>query len=349
VKILLIGNNFFNYTSALYQAFSESNNEAALCILKDNWIATPAGQVFRKVNDMGYLLRGKKDIVGIHSNAVICEDNRKVLEMYDWFKPDAVVSFAGYTLNRSSLKHMKRCPKIFWVYDAYERLSDKVKQALPYYDRICTFEKDDIRHYEQLGIKACFLPLCADDSVYYPKAKEKDIDVSFAGALTKERLALFRKIRSRMPGIKMNIYGTYAGRYNIAGRISRNMHAEQGVFMNRGLSPDAVNDLYARSKICINLHRAQSRYGANIRLYELLAAGAFQITDSNPYIEDNFKGCLETFHNSSELLQLLEYYLGREEERKIISDSGYQKAMKSELFIHRAGTLLKMLHEMSIG
>ena len=44
MKILLIGNNFFNYTSALYQAFSELNNEAALCILKDNWIATPAGQ-----------------------------------------------------------------------------------------------------------------------------------------------------------------------------------------------------------------------------------------------------------------------------------------------------------------
>lgn len=117
--------------------------------------------------------------------------------------------------------------------------------------------------------------------------------------------------------------------------------------MNCGLTPDAVNDLYARSKICINLHRAQSRYGANIRLYELMAARAFQITDSNPYIEKHFKGCLEIFHNSSELLQLLKHYLNNEEERNRISFRGYQKALESELFIHRAEALLKMLHEIN--
>lgn len=347
MKILLIGNNFFNYASALYQAFSELENETALCVLKDNWIETPTGQLFHKGNDIGYLLRGRREIVGIHPNAVIWEHSRKAVKMYDWFRPDAVVSYAGYTINKEALKYMKRCPKIFWIYDAYDRLSDKVKHTLPYYDMICTFEKGDIGQYERTGTKACFLPLCADESVYYPKEKEKDIDVSFVGALTKERIALFRKIRSSMPDIKMKIYGTYAGKYDIAGRISRKVRAEQEVFMNCGLIPDAVNDLYARSKICINLHRAQSRYGANIRLYELMAARAFQITDSNPYIEKHFKGCLEIFHNSSELLQLLKHYLNNEEERNRISFRGYQKALESELFIHRAEALLKMLHEIN--
>lgn len=235
---------------------------------------------------------------------------------------------------------MEAVYKVLWVYDGFERLI-KVHDTFKYYNDVYTFERDDISKFNNIEINAKFLPLCADEKVYYPiAAKKKSIDLCFVGALIQERVEMFRKLHKMFPDIVMQIYGHYVSRYNIIGRIRRRIGHEETYLTNSNLKPAEVNELYSKSKININFQRKQSQYGANIRLYEILATNSFQLVNSNDYIEDCFSDCLETFKSDEEMYDKIQYYLEHEEERECKALNGYYKVANEDLFINRAKTIM---------
>ena len=147
-------------------------------------------------------------------------------------------------------------------------------------------------------------------------------------------------IKKKLPQINVQVYGYYVGKFDYIKKYKRVHSIEKEIFTNTSLPPDKVNELYSRSKICLNINKQQTVYGGNMRLYEILATNSFQITNFNDYIEDEFCGCVESYKNTEELLQKIVYYLDHENERKAIAQRGYDKVMKSELFYHRAKKIL---------
>ncbi len=75
------------------------------------------------------------------------------------------------------------------------------------------------------------------------------------------------------------------------------------------------------AKIVVNPHANFMRYGGNMRLFEACGAGAFQIADDRPGVQEWFTvgEHLVTYGNLEQLRQRVRYYLDNEDERKQIA------------------------------
>ena len=93
---------------------------------------------------------------------------------------------------------------------------------------------------------------------------------------------------------------------------------------------DEISQIYCNSKININvtLHCIES--GAPQRIFDVMAAGGFILSNYQTELEELFVVGEEIvlYHNLEELEKLVEYYLTHEEERKKIAKRGQKKVLK---------------------
>ena len=92
--------------------------------------------------------------------------------------------------------------------------------------------------------------------------------------------------------------------------------------MNRNASGKQLNADYNRARIVLNIHIEQQRNGANPKVYEIAASGAYQICDANPYVEQIFPGgevgfyhldeTKDPLHRYDELFERIDYALGHD-------------------------------------
>lgn len=337
MKILLVGIDFFDYSLSLQHAFERLGHSVKTCEIKQNYGTLE--KVYREL--YGLYQRRIKHINPICWGPKLLQERRskRIINEAREYQPDLLVCFPGYGLTAKALGKMGNFHKIIWVYDSIERLPDLLS-VLPMYNNIFTFEGTDVQRYQKKGYEAEFLPLCVDDQAYYPIEAEKDIDILFIGNLSNSRVKELLDIREAFPNVNMVVYGRYSITLENDEELKNRLNKHQDIFTKKLVSVEDANILYSRSKICINLLHSQSQYGGNMRLYEICAAGGFQIVDSNPYIEENFSGCMVITHNSDEMKKAIEYYLGNDKERERIAKKGYDKIRKSELFVHRAKEIL---------
>lgn len=337
MKILLVGIDFFSYSVSLQHAFERLGHTVKTCEIKQSWGI--AGKVYRelfsiyqkKVKHSNPICWGPKLLQEIRSKEIVLIAND--------FQPDLLVCFPGYGLTKSAISKMGDFHKTIWVYDSIQRLPDLIP-ILSSYDTIFTFEGSDIQKYSELGYNANFLPLCVDDHVYYPVDSKKDIDILFIGNLSEARVRELLDIRDTFPDVKMYVFGRYSITIEKDPELKERLNKHRDIFTKRLVSSEEANTLYSRSKICINIHHGQSKYGANMRLFEICAAGGFQIVDSNPYIVENFSDCMAVTKTIEDMKQAIRYYLENENERMIIAQKGYERIRQSESFVNRAQEII---------
>lgn len=99
---------------------------------------------------------------------------------------------------------------------------------------------------------------------------------------------------------------------------------------HRGLanSMTEMPKIFNLSKINLNFTSKPIRTGLPLRIWDILGAGGFVLTNFQTEIPEYFEigKDLETYSSETELLQKIEYYLEHEEERKAIAKNGYLKA-----------------------
>lgn len=344
MKVLLIGSNFHNYINSLATAFEENGCEVKVYMPQVYWELSLLGRIHFRLTTSIRKLYNHKQFVYVKPKQVRRKESMLALQAYSEFQPDIVVDFSSYYLENEVLEKMKNCKKIIWIYDAIERLPH-LYDKLPYYDQVYFFEGTDKSFFEEHNIKASFLPLCADDKVYHPVERRKDVDISFVGNLSNERIQFLLDLKHRFPECNIKVYGRVPMFYSIFNSNKKYIKKYSDMFLNCYISPKDANELYAKSKICINVHNGQTVYGANIRFFEIMAAGGFQIVDDNEYIRTNFDGCVATYKNQEDLLDKVEYYLSHPLERNRIAQNGYKAVFGSELFYHRAKLILSNAKE----
>ena len=88
------------------------------------------------------------------------------------------------------------------------------------------------------------------------------------------------------------------------------------------------NFAFADSKI--NLNFVDGNSGCSDRVYKILAARGFLLTQPWPRMEIDFKNekDLVVFHTVGELKKLIEYYLANSEQRNNIAQNGYETVQK---------------------
>ncbi len=102
--------------------------------------------------------------------------------------------------------------------------------------------------------------------------------------------------------------------------------------------------VFRNSKINLNITIRPIRSGLSLRIWDILGAGGFLLTNFQTELEDYFKmgEDLETFSSEEELIDKAVYYLEHDASRAQIAQNGYQKVRKYHSFDQRVGDMLRV-------
>ena len=104
---------------------------------------------------------------------------------------------------------------------------------------------------------------------------------------------------------------------------------------------------YYLSKINLNLTLPSIRSGVPLRVFDVLAAGGFLLTNYQPEMEEFFTigQDLEVFHSFDEMEDKADYYLRHEKERLQIALNGHRKVKEKYTYERIIGIILDMVSE----
>ena len=111
---------------------------------------------------------------------------------------------------------------------------------------------------------------------------------------------------------------------------------------------NTLRDVYASTRVNVDINRVVIRSGFTQRVFDALAAGAFIITSAKPIVEEFFcttgkRKEIVTFQNGAELVDLVRYYLSHENERKAIATRGRERVGNHHTYDHRIGEMFQVL------
>lgn len=307
--------------------------------LAEFYVTTPPGLVNRIRIDGAMLLGQRK-----YYDQYVADFNHRVLDLYQSFQPDLVFVIRGSKLSADTLRAMSSAVRIIWFHDSAKR-SDIRPEQLEQYDRIYVFEAGDVPWLAQAhGLKARFLPMGFDPEIYRPlPGVEQDIDLFFVGKYYPARRALLERLARDFPERRLAFYGRYL-RYREPATwlqfLGYRATGRGGTFVNKSLNPAEINRMYARSKICLNMHHAQSSHGCNPRVYEIMGAGAFQLVDDLPYLRETLDDVLARYGDYDQLKALVQRYLEDADERRQSVALARSVALAQHTFARRVRQVL---------
>lgn len=161
-------------------------------------------------------------------------------------------------------------------------------------------------------------------------------DVSFVGRPSLNRCRMFRSVRD----LGLRLWGEGWDATDLAASA-----AEGG----RRLTPDEDLEVFAASKINLNLHAADhvdsvdpDADHVNARTFALAACGAFQLVDERQPLAALFsRDEIATFRNAAELRERVRYYLAHPAERSAMAARARARAIAEHTFAHRVEQIMR--------
>ena len=278
----------------------------------------------RKLYKLGYKAAENK-----YEKNIVAE----LQEKCNQFQPDFILVLNGTNVSVPVQKFLSNYKTILWLWDSYKRdnlLSSFVNLAT----EIFCFEYEDIEFLAQKNIFAHYLPLGADSEIYCPRECKRDIDISFVGTASKERIALLDKVceRALQENWTVKIGGPFYDTKHFWKKYLfkyRRAHLEK-FLANRLFLPSELADLYNRSKICLNINTT-IHHSLSPRTFEICATKSFQLMNSgqNSHGLMNLETDLATFDGADDLLEKIKCFLENDELREKIALAGYNSVMKN--------------------
>lgn len=335
-KVLIIGPKFYGYNQSIANAFSKLGYTYQVIEYLPGEVASLKEKFIYHTSRNKQLFFAKQEK----------KFNDAVLKIYHEFKPELVFIVQGNQIHKHTLEQMQGAKKVLWMMDSIFRAAGafKIRHDV---DAIFLFEKTDVaKLWEEEKIQATFLPLALDETVYYPKNKSTEIDILFIGALYQKRIDFLSAVVKRFPGKVIKIYGRYYAPLRRPGYHFK--RKDKHIFLNKNITPEKVNDLYNQSRICINIHHDQSKYGVNQRFFEISGSKSFQLVDTNPYIDEYFTPHeMVTYTNLDNLLDKIEQVFSGTMDTKEPSENAYQKILSNHTFTHRIKDILVIINAQS--
>ncbi|MDH6314014.1 spore maturation protein CgeB [Parabacteroides sp. PFB2-10] len=334
-KVLIIGPSFFYFNRSIADAFEALGWETQIVSFDE-----PV-HPFHLKNKILHKFSPHKEKLKEKSRRLF---NVSIQNRFDLFNPELVFIYNGDILEPDTIRYFKTRAKVaIWMLDGLSR-HPRSEALAPLVDAYFCFEQDDVETLHRKGIFAHFLPQACDISIYHPLDVEKDIDILFVGALYgyPKRIEYLKAVVDHFQDKKIEIYGVYKPIYK--NPLKWLFREKRAIYKNKNISPEEVNRLYSRAKICLNIHHEQSTNGANPKVFEIAGAGAFQLVDGNPYIESLFPNKeIGFFYSSDELIQLIERNLLQDTDQQ--AHQAYTQVIKKHTFRERMERVLKVLHE----
>lgn len=263
--------------------------------------------------------------------------------------PDYVLVMKAVELTEKTKEHCRetKTKLVMWAYDSATEFP-VIARAAPAYDLVYTYEPADL----DILAKTCapkFLPMAFDPNHYHRKNdRKKSTDICFIGAVDShpERQKLIRLIAARFRDRSIDVWTDSIHLYShrrlndlfFVG-LRRNIRIHR-----KTIDHDQINDIYNRSRICLNIHHVQSRRAVNPRTFEVLGSGGLLATDRKL---DDIEGFEEGegyiyYSDDTDLIDKLRTAFEDEFRMEFVADIGHSKE-RTHTFELRARTILNDL------
>ncbi len=332
-KNLIIGPSFFYYNNSISRAFNKLGYDTKILSYDEpvhpfNIRNAVISKIFTPNN---LISKGK-----LLFNQYICRE-------FDSYLPELVFIYNGDIIDPDTIKYFKTKSKVvIWLLDGLYRHSGSALLA-NMVDAYFCFDKTDVTTLERKGTKAYFLPQACDTSIYKPLSLNKDIDILFVGMLYgyPKRIELINSIVNHFKHFNIQIYGIYKPIYK--NPVKWLFREKRDIYKNKNISPQKVNLLYNRAKICVNIHHEQSKEGANPKVFEIAGSKSFQLSDWNPYIEETFPDKeIAMYHSKDEMIDLISFYLNHDTSEQI--EKAYNNVINNHTFVNRIKEVLDIIY-----
>ena len=209
-----------------------------------------------------------------------------------------------------------------------------------------SFEKANLKHidwvvvndpthatgWEKLGARhSLALPYSGiDPEIYYDKKLPRNLDLVFVGTLLPDRQAVLKQLLEFSPVI----YGYVPKTTRLDPELKPYYHGEAW--------GTAMIDVYHHAKIALNFSPPHMPVGGNVRLFEIPACGAMQITNHCP--PEWFVAGKEIvlFHGVRQLKKQIAYYLAHAQNRENIAKSGHDRVHRQYTYTKRFKAILAL-------
>lgn len=253
-----------------------------------------------------------------------------VIACHDFLWPDEV----------AELKRRTGAQVAMWFPDALVNFGRGYFMNAPY-DGL--FFKDPyIKHVlgDVLISPVHFLPECFNPARHWLSEEEigEDpkyrCDITTAGNQHSWRVACYKHLSN----YDVKLWGNPAPLWMNAGAVTA-MHQRQGVY-----NQDKVRAFRGAKVVVNNLHYGEV-WGVNVRCFEAAGAGAFQMVDWRPGLNQLFEDGKEiiSFKSISDLKEKLDHWLLRQNERQAIAEAGMRRAHAEHTYSLRLQLLLDTL------
>lgn len=253
-----------------------------------------------------------------------------VIVCHDFLWPDEV----------TELKRRTHAQVAMWFPDAMVNFGRGFFMNAPY-DAL--FFKDPYIVHALGDVLKCpvyYLPECfnpqrhrlAEDEIGYDPAYQ--CDITTAGNQHSWRVAFFKNLSD----YDVKIWGNPAPLWMAAG-VVKGMHQGRGVY-----NQDKVRAFRGARIVVSNLHYSEI-WGVNVRSFEAAGAGAFQMVDWRPGLNQLFEDGKEliSFKGIADLRKKIDFWLPREAERRAIAEAGMKRAYAEHTYELRLNLLLDTL------
>jgi spore maturation protein CgeB len=262
-------------------------------------------------------------------------------------KPDIVIVTGGHRIMQNTVKALKKknIETILWTIDApidFEPIVD----AARHYDHIFCQGTEAIKLLEMAGIKgARWLPMACDPDIHHAvkmtdeERVEVSRDVVFIGSYYPNRAELFSKLTS----FDLAIWGPGWDKLEPSSTLRKHI-------MGTHTTPEQWLKIYSAAKIVLATHYRDQEgrfpvYQASPRVFEVLACGAFLISDRQKDVLALFGEGRHfvSFKSPNDLVDKVRYFLDRPTERNLIAKQGQEETLKDHTYVHRVMTLFSYL------
>jgi spore maturation protein CgeB len=234
-------------------------------------------------------------------------------------------------------------PLIFWAIDDPPEFNNFSLHLARRAKHVFTTAVECIPAYREQGIQAHQLQFACLPSFHKKAAPEENLyhDIIFIGnnyhKYTPRATGLETVLKPLLESHNIRIYGN---QWWVDGKrpftLDRRLY---GGYLPYARLPAA----YSSAKIVLGLHSVDTSPSMmSMRTFEALGCGAFHLTQWTPAIENYFSNHrhLVWSKSSGETLELVKYYLGRDDLRGKIAGAGQAEVYAKHTYLHRARDLL---------
>lgn len=262
---------------------------------------------------------------------VICldENEANITDILKIEKPDLFFFHKGGLHKNIPLDLMGKllchltCKKAFWYFDKvfYERRQSEpyIEEMLKYVDAGFLTDGTWIRRHKYKNLHWLNQGIGAEDKVIGKFRKEYECDVAFLGSPYGEERMEFVALLQQKYGNKFKVF--------------------QNVF-NKDLY-----DLSVSAKVIVAPPYPSEEFYWSSRFYMTLGSGGFLVHPDLYGLKEEFESDKHFvgYKNMKEMLMIIDFFLGGNEERRQIQKAGQEQCLKVATYEHRIKEMLKII------